>query len=218
MKLSETTLKILKNFNHLNKSILFYPGREIKNLSADKSVYMTAVIEEEIPKKCAILNIGELLQVLAVIEDADIEFKDDHIFVFNDKNSVIFKYALSQVVDDVYQKKITLSEPTFEIDLPAEQVKNLFKMSGCLGINDVKVESGDKGKLVLYDAKGTHSHTYTVNTDVMIEVAPITFNISVLSMLDIGYKVSYHKEKNLIRFSGIETSVKYHIPCSNIVA
>lgn len=217
MKLSETTLKILKNFNSLNKSILFYPGQEIKNLSSDKSVYMTAVIEEEIPKKFAILNIGELLQVLAVIENADIEFKEDHIFISNKTNSVVFKYALSQVVDDVYQRKITLADPTFEIDLSSEQIKNLFNMSSCLKINDVKVEPGDDGKLVLYDAKGTHSHTYTINTGVKIDIEPITFNISVLSILDIDYKVSYYKQKNLVRFAGVDTPVKYHVSSSNIV-
>lgn len=217
MKLSDTTLKILKNFNSLNKSILFYPGQEIKNLSADGSVYMTAVIEEEIPKKFAILNIGELLQVLSVIENADIEFKDDHIFISNKTNSVVFKYALSQVVTDVYQRKITLADPTFEIDLSTAQVKNLFNMSACLKINDVKVEPGDDGKFVLYDAKGTHSHTYTINTGVKIDIEPITFNISTLSILDIDYKVSYHKQKNLVRFSGVDTPVKYHVAANNIV-
>lgn len=213
MKISESTLSVLNNFKNLNDSMLFYPGNEIKSLSADRSVYMTATITDEIPQKFAVFSVRELLQVLTVVRDADIEFNDDHMFISNGHNSVVFRYANQAIVDDVYQKKIALGTPAFEVALPVEEIKNMFKMAGYLGIYDVNVESGDSGKLVLHDRKASHNHSYTINLNAPIESNPVSFNVSVLSMLDIGYKLAYFPEKNMVRFSGIEVPVNYHISC-----
>ncbi len=220
MKLSENTLAILNNFKNLNNSILFYPGNEIKNLSSDTSVYMTATIEETIPRKFALFSLNELLQIVRVIKDADIDFREDHLFISNGQNSAVFRYASTEVVNDIYQKKISLNgAPAFEIDLPSEQVKNLFKMAGYLDMKDLKIVPGDKGQIVLYDAKGSHTHTYTIETNTPIDIpAPIGFNISTLSMLEIGYKLSYHPERKMVRFSGTEFNVKYHVSCPFQVA
>jgi hypothetical protein len=214
MKLSESTLSVLNNFKNLNDSILFYPGNEIKSLSSDKSVYMTAQIEDVIPNKFAVFSVRELLQVLTVVRDADIDFRDDHLFISNGHNSVVFRYANLQIVDDVYQKKINLNSPSFEVDLPVSEIKNMFKMAGYLGINDVNVEAGDSGKLVLHDKKASHNHTYTIELNVPIEKGDVRFSISALSMLDIGYKLAFFPEKNMIRFSGIEFPVNYHVSCT----
>jgi hypothetical protein len=213
MKLSESTLSVLNNFKNLNDSMLFVPGSEIKALSSDKSVYMTATIEDELPQRFAIFSVREFLQVLTVVKDADIDFRDDHMYISNGHNSVVFRYANQAIVDDVYAKKINLGEPSFEVALPVAEIKNMFKMAGYLGIHDVNVVSGDSGTLVLHDKKASHNHSYTINLDVSIDSPPVSFNVSVLSMLDIGYKLSYFPSKNMVRFSGIEFPVNYHVSC-----
>lgn len=194
--------------------MLFYPGQEIKSLSSDKSVYMTAKIEDELPKKFAVFSVRELLQVLTVVRDADIDFRDDHMYISNGHNSVVFRYANEAIVDDVYQKKIALGEPSFEVELPVAEIKNMFKMAGYLGIHDVSVVAGQSGKLVLHDKKASHNHSYTVELNMPIEAEGVNFNISVLSMLDIGYKLAFFADKNMVRFSGIEFPANYHVSCS----
>jgi hypothetical protein len=215
MKLSETTLSVLNNFKNLNDSLLFYPGNEIKSLSTDKSVYMTATIQDEIPQKFAIFSVREFLQVLTVVKDADIDFKEDHMFISNGHNSVVFRYANEAIVDDVYQKKIVLGDSAFDVNLPVSEIKNMFKMAGYLGIYDVNVQSGDQGRLVLHDKKASHNHSFTINLETPIESNGVSFNISMLSMLDIGYKLSYFPAKNMVRFSGIEFPVNYHVSCQS---
>lgn len=213
MKLSESTLSVLNNFKNLNDSMLFVPGREIKALSSDKSVYMTATIEDELPQRFAIFSVREFLQVLTVVKDADIDFRDDHMYISNGHNSVVFRYANQAIVDDVYAKKINLGEPSFEVGLPVAEIKNMFKMAGYLGIHDVNVVAGDTGSLVLHDKKASHNHSYTINLNVPIDSPPVAFNVGVLSMLDIGYNLSYFPSKNMVRFSGIEFPVNYHVSC-----
>jgi hypothetical protein len=213
MKLSESTLSVLNNFKNLNDSMLFVPGSEVKALSSDKSVYMTATIEDEIPQRFAIFSVREFLQVLTVVKDADIDFRDDHMHISNGHNSVVFRYANQAIVDDVYAKKINLGDPAFEVSLPVSEIKNMFKMAGYLGIHDVNVQPGDTGSLVLHDRKASHNHSFTINLNVPIDSKPVSFNVGVLSMLDIGYKLAYFPDKNMVRFSGIEFAVNYHVSC-----
>lgn len=213
MKFSESTLSVLNNFRALNDSMLFYPGNEIRSLSSDKSVYMTAQIEDAFPMQFAIFSVKEFLQVLTVVKDADVDFREDHMFISNGHQSVVFRYANQAVVDDVYTKKISLGAPAFEVDLPVAEIKNMFKMSGYLGIRDVSVVPGEKGKLVLHDKKASHNHTYTIELDVPIRCSDVVFNISTLTMLDIGYRLAFFTEKNMVRFSGIEFPVNYHVSC-----
>lgn len=214
MKLSESTLSVLNNLKNLNDSMIFYPGREIKILSTDRSVYATATIEDELPKKFALFSVREFLQVLTVIKDADIDFQDDHMLVSNKQNTAVVRYATAEITDDVYQKKIALGSPSFEVEIPVDQIKNMFKMAGYLGIHDVTVESGESGRLVMHDRKASHNHTFTVELNTPIEVGNANFNISVLSMLDMGYRLAYFPDKNMVRFSGVEFPVNYHVSTS----
>lgn len=215
MKLSDSTLSVLNNFRNLNDSILFYPGNEIKSLSSDKAVYMTATLEDNFPQKFALFSVREFIYVLTIVQDAEIEFCEDHMFISNGHNSVIFKYANEAVVEDVYTKKISLGSPAFEVELPVTDVTNMFKMALSLGISDVAVVPGAKGKFVLHDKKASHNHSYTINLDVPIESEAVSFSISTLKkMLEIGYKVSYFPDKNMIRFAGVQFPVNYHVSCS----
>lgn len=214
MKLSETTLLVLNNFKNLSDSMLFYPGSEIKNLSTDKSVYMTAQITDNFPNKFAIFSVREFLQVLSVVQDAEIDFREDHMFISNKYNSVIFRYANEEIVFDVYQQKLNLDSPTFSVDLPVAQIKNMFKMAHYLGIPDVAVVGGERGKLTLHDKKASHNHSYTIELNVPLDIHTVNFNISTLSMLDVGYTLSYFAAKNMVRFSGIEFPVNYHVSCA----
>jgi hypothetical protein len=216
MKISENTLAILNNLKNLNNSILFYPGKEIRHVSSDKSVYVTASIEEDIPNKFAVFSLRELLNVIAVIRDAEVEFRGDHLFIGNDYNSVVFRYTAPEVVEDVYARTMTLGDPAWEIQLSSEQIKNMFKMSAVLDIPDVKVVPSAAAQLVLYNARGSHSHNYSVNAELPTVGDAITFNISVLTLLDCAYVVSCYPKKNLIRFSGVELDIKYHIPFASL--
>lgn len=218
MKLSEKTLAILNNFSKHNNSILFYPGKELKGLSKEKTIYLTATLDEEIPNKFALSELKEFLQVINLLKNADLDFLEDRIVISNNTNSVVFRHALTGVVNDIYQEKITLKEPAFEVSLPLEQVKNIVKMSRALQVQDIKVVSGDPGLLTLCDVKGSHSHSFTVNADKAIDAPLFSFNISSADFLEMDYTISYHPERKFVRWSGVQVDVKYHFPVSNLKA
>ena len=61
MKLSKSTLDILKNFKEINQSILFKQGNSLKTISVMKNILAEATIEEELPKDFGIYDLSQFL-------------------------------------------------------------------------------------------------------------------------------------------------------------
>ena len=58
MKLSKSTLDILKNFKEINQSILFKQGNSLKTISVMKNILAEATIEEELPRDFGIYDLS----------------------------------------------------------------------------------------------------------------------------------------------------------------
>ena len=61
MKLSKSTLDILKNFKEINQSILFKQGNSLKTISVMKNILAEATIEEELPRDFGIYDLSQFL-------------------------------------------------------------------------------------------------------------------------------------------------------------
>ena len=64
MKLSESTLLLLKNFKDINQSILFKKGNKLRTISVMKNILAEATISEEIPTDFGIYDLSQFLNVL----------------------------------------------------------------------------------------------------------------------------------------------------------
>ena len=58
MKLSESTLSLLKNFSTINQSILFKQGTKLRTISVMKNILAEATVSEELPKDFGIYDLG----------------------------------------------------------------------------------------------------------------------------------------------------------------
>lgn len=83
VKLSSTTIEILKNFVTINSSILFKKGNVVKTISNAQNILARAVIKETFPQDFAIYDLGQFLSALYLF--------DDPILVFDNKNYVTIK-------------------------------------------------------------------------------------------------------------------------------
>ena len=63
MKLSEKTVKILKNFSSINQSMLFRTGNKLKTKSTLNGIAAQAVVEEDIPFEFVIYEAGLKFQL-----------------------------------------------------------------------------------------------------------------------------------------------------------
>ena len=67
MKLSDSTLTILKNFAGINNSILVKEGKRLRTISVAKNILAEAEIKENFPKDFAIYDLNQFLNGLSFI-------------------------------------------------------------------------------------------------------------------------------------------------------
>ena len=67
MKLSESTLSVLKNFSTINQSILFKQGKKLRTISVMKNILAEVTVEEEFPKDFGIYDLPQFLNGIGVL-------------------------------------------------------------------------------------------------------------------------------------------------------
>ena len=63
MKLSESTVNLLKNFSTINQSILIKEGTKLRTISVMKNILVEANVSEEFPRDFGIYDLTSSLMV-----------------------------------------------------------------------------------------------------------------------------------------------------------
>lgn len=75
MKISEQTLKVLKNFASINSSILIRAGSVLSTISESEGILAEAGIEEEFPIEFALYDLVEFLNTLKLFSSPVLDFR-----------------------------------------------------------------------------------------------------------------------------------------------
>ena len=92
MKLSESTLLLLKNFKDINQSILFKKGSKLRTMSVMKNILAEATIDEELPKDFGIYDLSQFLNGL--------ELHKPHVpnLDFTNENHVVIRFWIIGII------------------------------------------------------------------------------------------------------------------------
>ena len=93
MKLSESTVTVLKNFSNINQNILVKEGDTLHTMSTMKNIIGRAKINETFDRQFGIYDLNEFLGVMSLSKDADLVFDESFVRVKNGKSTV--KYFFS---------------------------------------------------------------------------------------------------------------------------
>ena len=114
MKLSDSTLAVLKNFAGINNSILVKKGNQLRTISVAKNILAEAEIPEDFPRDVAIYDLNQFLNGLSLHQDPNLDFTEDaYISIEEGKRRVKYFYADPQVI---------IAPPDKEINLPTQEV------------------------------------------------------------------------------------------------
>ena len=114
MKLSDSTLAVLKNFAGINNSILVKKGTQLRTMSVAKNILAEAEIPEDFPRDVAIYDLNQFLNGLSLHQDPNLDFTEDsHITIKEGRRRVKYFYADPQVI---------IAPPEKEINLPTQEV------------------------------------------------------------------------------------------------
>ena len=91
MKLSDSTLAVLKNFAGINNSILVKKGNQLRTISVAKNILAEAEIPEDFPRDVAIYDLNQFLNGLSLHQDPNLDFTEDaYISIEEGKSCLLY--------------------------------------------------------------------------------------------------------------------------------
>ena len=165
MKISDSTISILRNFSDINANILFKPGKTLNTVSTMKNIMAKAEVEEDFETEFGVYDLPEFLRAIDSFKQPVLKFNGSaNLKIEDEKTSLSARYAFAD--------KSTLVTPTKEIKMPDQTVaftlknedyESVKKLYTNLSLPDIAFK-GEKGKikLVALDKKNSNSNESSI--------------------------------------------------------
>ena len=212
MKLSKSTLDILKNFKEINQSILFKQGNSLKTISVMKNILAEATIEEELPRDFGIYDLSQFLNGIDLHQSAELDFSNDnHVVIKEGRMRSKYFFADPNVIVKPPEKSIELPTEDVSFELKTEQLDKLLKAAGIYQLPDLAV-IGENGvvKLVVRDKKNDTSNDYAVVVGETEGNFVFNFKVENIKLIPGSYDVVV-SQKLLSKFTCREHDLTYYI-------
>ena len=212
MKLSDSTLTVLKNFAGINNSILVKEGSQLRTISVAKNILAEAEIPEDFPRDVAIYDLNQFLNGLSLHQDPNLDFTENsHITIKEGRRRVKYFYADPQVIIAPPEKEINL--PTKEVcfQLESTSLEKLVKAAAVYQLPDLSV-IGENGEItmVVRDKKNDTSNEYAVNVGETDKDFEFNFKMENIKIIPGAYDVVI-SSKLLSEFTNTQYNLKYFI-------
>ena len=212
MKLSESTVNLLKNFSSINQSILFKQGNKLRSISVMKNILVEAEIAEEFPKDFGIYDLNQFLNGLSLHSAPDLDFtRDEFVVIKEGKMRSKYFFADPTVIVSPPEKEITLPTEDVCFELTSQQLEKLKKAASVYQLPDISV-IGENGviKLVARDKKNDTSNDFSIIVGETDSEFVFNFKEENLKIIPGAYDVIV-SSKLLSRFTNKNVNVCYYI-------
>tara|TARA_B100000902_G_scaffold131087_1_gene129972 strand:+ start:1200 stop:1868 length:669 start_codon:yes stop_codon:yes gene_type:complete len=212
MKLSKSTLDILKNFSNINQSICFKKGTELSTLSIQKNILSRAEVEETFPKNFAIYDLSEFLSGLTLFEDPEFDFSNDSFVTIKDRrNTSRYFFADPSTIVQPPENRVELPSSDVSFTVAWSDISNIIKAASIYQIEDLAVV-GENGvvNLVVRDKKNDTSNSYAVKVGETNSSFTFNFKVENLKLLPGDYDVTI-SQQNASLFRDVNRDLEYLI-------
>lgn len=167
MKLSETTVNILKNFSTINPSILFKPGNNISTVSPTKTMMATVSVDETFEVQAGIYELPKFIGVLSLFDEPDLSFSSTKVYIKSGHRSLSYTCASPEMII-APSKDIVMPPSAFEFTLPETELTKLNRASSVLQLPDIVIETDDDNNIIMAatNLKNPTSDSYKVEVSV----------------------------------------------------
>ena len=212
MKLSETTVNLLKNFSSINQSILFKEGNKLRSISVMKNILAEATVEESFPKDFGIYDLNQFLNGLSLHASPELDFKsNDFVMIREGKMRSKYFFADPTVIVAPPEKEISLPTEDICFELTSQQLEKLKKAASIYQLPDISA-IGEAGviKLVARDKKNDTSNDFSIVVGETNSEFVFNFKEENLKIVPGSYDVVV-SQKLLSRFTNQNIDVTYFI-------
>ena len=212
MKLSDSTVNILKNFSNINQSLLFKEGKKLRTISVMKNILAEVEVTEDFPKDFGIYDLNQFLNGLSLHQSPELDIENDSYMVIREgKMRSKYFFADPNVIISPPEKDIVLTSEEISFDLNTQQLDKLLKASAVYQLPDLSVV-GENGvvKLVVSDRKNDTSNDFSIIVGETDNKFSFNFKVENIKILPGSYQVSISK-KLLSKFVNSDKNLTYWI-------
>ena len=212
MKLSDSTLSLLKNFSTINQSILFKQGTRLRTISVMKNILAEATIAEEFPKDFGIYDLNQYLNGLALHNNPELNFENDgYVVIKEGRSRSKYFFADPSVIITPPEKSIDLPSEDVTFDLSTDQLDKLLKAAAIYQLPDLAVVGKDGVvKVVVRDKKNETSNDFAITVGETDATFSFNFKVENIKILPGTYSVVV-SQKLLSRFTNKNQDLVYYI-------
>jgi len=214
MKLSEHTVKVLKNFSQINQGILVHPGKELKTISTAQNIMATANVEEDFPQKFGIYDLNELLSTLSLFKSPVLTYQYNYVEIKEENGSSKSRYFFADESILTYPKKnINFPGSDVEVSLKQEDLQQILKASGVMGLGDIVLTSTDYGVIMkATDSQNSSSNDFdmVIDDDYSGEEFEARIKAENLKMMPGNYKLEISLS-GITRFTDNNQGLVYYV-------
>jgi hypothetical protein len=198
MKLSDSTVNILKNFSNINQSLLFKEGKKLRTISVMKNILAEVEVTEEFPKDFGIYDLNQFLNGLSLHQSPELDIENDSYMVIREgKMRSKYFFADPNVIISPPEKDIVLTSEEIAFDLNTQQLLSVVGENGVV-------------KLVVSDRKNDTSNDFSIIVGETEHKFSFNFKVENIKILPGSYQVSISK-KLLSKFVNSDKNLTYWI-------
>ena len=212
MKLSDSTLSLLKNFSSINQSILFKEGSKLRTISVMKNILAEATITEEFSKDFGIYDLNQVLNGLSLHQKPELDFAaDGYVVIREGRSRSKYFFADPSVIVTPPDKAIELPSEDVCFELSTTVLERLLKAAAVYQLPDFSAV-GENGvvKLVVRDKKNDTSNAHEEVVGETDNNFSFNFKVENIKILPGTYDVVV-SQKLLSRFTSKNHDLTYYI-------
>ena len=204
MKIDTNTTNILKNFAKINPSILIVEGNTLKTISTSKTIMAKATVSTEFGKRFAIYNLDRFISTLSLFGDPELKFNDSFVDIVEGGKKTHYRYADENTITKAPDKEINLPSIDVSFKLTDENLKDVFRAAGVLGLPEIVV-AGDGNTIFLQaaDSKNIAGDVYSIVIGETTKTFKAIFKSENIKIIPGEYEVSI-SSRGISHFSGKE--------------
>jgi len=212
MKLSDSTLSLLKNFSSINQSILFKEGSKLRTISVMKNILAEATINEEFARDFGIYDLNQFLNGLSLHQKPELDFANDgYVVIREGRSRSKYFFADPSVIVTPPDKEISLPSEDVCFELTTTVLEKLLKAAAVYQLPDISAV-GEAGvvKLVVRDKKNDTSNAHEEVVGETNSTFNFNFKVENIKILPGTYDVVV-SQKLLSRFTSKNHDLTYYI-------
>ena len=161
-QMDETTVRLLKNFAGISKSVLLTKDTRQKAVAATNSVMAIATLPKEWPKETAIFDLTMFLGALSLFDKTPtVSFGETSMEISDGRSRLFYRYSDPTTVRTPPNKELTSADPAVTLALPSDVLTRIVKTCLQMELDTVTIDVSPETVVVrTQDIKNPNSHAF----------------------------------------------------------